>query len=96
MSDLIVNSSLEAVAIALTKQDVLGVKLQVIEVEKLEFHILLNIFLLKEPKTFYTKVHLTGATADSCLVGQILAVFGGSLMYFDRFEKSTGDVKSIV
>ena len=38
-SVLTVNSDLEAVAIALTKLDVVGVKLQVIEVKKLEFDI---------------------------------------------------------
>ena len=75
--DLQVNSCLEAVAIALTKLDVLGVKLQVIEVEKLEFYILSKIYLWKEPKTFYKKLHLTGATADSCLSARHWAVFGG-------------------
>ena len=39
MSGLVVNSNLEAVAIALTKLDVLGVKLQVIEVKKLKFQL---------------------------------------------------------
>ena len=38
MSGLVVNSNLEAVAIALTKLDVLGVKLQVNEVEEVNFH----------------------------------------------------------
>ena len=42
-----VNSSLEAVAIALTKLDVLGVKVQVIEVKKLEFYIDFNKYSLE-------------------------------------------------
>ena len=38
MSGLVVNSDLEAMAIALTKLDVLGVKLQVNEVKEVNFH----------------------------------------------------------
>ena len=38
-SDLIVNSCLEVIAVALTKLEVLGVKVQVNEVEKLDFHV---------------------------------------------------------
>ena len=65
-SGLIVNSCLEAVAIASTKLDVIGVNLQVIEVKKLEFHILLKIYVVKQPKTFCRKVRSTRATADIC------------------------------
>ena len=39
MCDLVVNSNSEAVAIALTKLDVVGVKLHVIEVKNLEFQL---------------------------------------------------------
>ena len=39
MSGLVVNSNMEAVAIVWTESDMLGVKLYVIEVKKLEFYI---------------------------------------------------------
>ena len=39
MSGLVVNSDLEAMAIALTKLDVLDVKLQVNEVEEVNFQV---------------------------------------------------------
>ena len=47
-SGLTVNSNLEAMAIVLTKLDMLGVKVQVIEVKKLEFYIKLKKHLTKE------------------------------------------------
>ena len=48
MSGLVVNSNMEAVAIVWTKLDMLGVKLYVIEVKKLEFYIKLKKHLTKE------------------------------------------------
>ena len=74
-SVLTVNSNLEAVAIALTKLDVVGVKLQVIEVTKLEFCIHFKKNLMKS-KSFFEQKHsqqLTPATTAG-----YLAVFGGN------------------
>ena len=63
MSGLVVNSDLEAVAIALTKLDVLGVKLQVNEVKKVNFHVYFKKYFLKYLKAFCKNVL---STADSC------------------------------
>ena len=73
-SVLTVNSDSEAVAIALTKLDVVGVKLQVIEVTKLEFCIHFKKNLMKSQSSFELKCsqQLTPATTAG-----YWAVFGG-------------------
>ena len=61
-SSLVVNSGLEAVALASTKLDVLGVKLYVSEVKKLKFYILLR----EKSKVSLNKSIINSTTADSC------------------------------
>ena len=63
-NSLIVYSSLEAVATALTKLNVLGVKLQVIEVKKLEFDIHFTKYSWKYQIDFHQKCNQQ--LIDSC------------------------------
>ena len=63
-SGLIVNSCLEAMAIALTKLKVLGVKLYVNGVEKVNFKVNIKKYSLKSQIHFETNCCLQATTAD--------------------------------
>ena len=72
-SDLLVNSSLEAMASTLPKLVVLGVNLEVIEAKELEFDIYFNKYSLKGSNHFEQICNNSCSTADLGRLGRFLA-----------------------
>ena len=87
--EAIVNRCLEVMAIILPKLDMVGVKLQVIEVKKLEFYIDFKKYSMEQSNNFEQTYNQQLSKWNQQLSRAVLAVFERE---FEKFKYSTRDV----